>query len=169
MRLEDEMKLLKEKVELLEKIKELQEMIDKYHTALVGKGGDTMETGQHYNWFMIMISWDCDADKDAIIKFQWVYNYLNVYNTDQWKLLRDDDLRKAIDFDSLKALNLIGQRKFVIIGRTTSNKVLQEISSNITLETGIRVDVFPATYVHEFAKVNIHRFERIKAAEIKNI
>jgi hypothetical protein len=39
MRLEDEMKLLKEKIELLEKIKELQEMIDKHHTSLFGKGG----------------------------------------------------------------------------------------------------------------------------------
>ena len=74
-----------------------------------------------------------------------------------------------MDFDSLKALNLIGQRKFVIIGRTTSNKVLQEISSNVTLETAIRVDVFPATYVHEFAKLNIKRFDEIEEKQIKDV
>jgi hypothetical protein len=57
----------------------------------------------------------------------------------------------------------------VIIGQTTSNKVLQEISSHVTLETAIRVDVFPATYVHEFVKLNIKRFDEIEKKHIKNI
>jgi hypothetical protein len=115
-----------------------------------------MEEG---NWFLIMVSWDWDADQDAIRKFQWVYKYLNAYNVKaEWDKVKADDPRKAIDFDSLKALNLIGQRKFVIIGRTRSNVVLQEISANITLQTAIRVDVFPATYVHEFKKISIDRF-----------
>jgi hypothetical protein len=131
-----------------------------------------MEEQKQYNWFLIMCSWDWNADQDAIKKFQWVYNYLNAYNVkEQWKRISAnvDDFRNALDFDSLKGLNLIGQRKFVIIGRTTSNKVLQEISSNVTLGTAIRVDVFPATYVHEFATVNIERFEEIKEKHIKNV
>ena len=111
---------------------------------------------KQYNWFLIMCSWDGNADKDALEKFQWVYHYFNAYDS------RDaNDLRNAMDFASLKALDLIGQRKFVIIGRTTSNRVLQKISSNVTLETAIRVDVFPATYVHEFARLNIQRFDEI--------
>jgi len=107
------------------------------------------------NWFLIMCSWDWDADKVALEKFQWVYNYLNIYNTPEWKELRDDDPRKAMDFESLKALNLIGKRKFVIIGQTSSNNVLQKISSEITLGTAIKVDIFPATYVHDFKKISM--------------
>jgi hypothetical protein len=125
---------------------------------------------KQYNWFLIMCSWDWNADQDAFKKFQWVYNYLNAYNVkDLWEKISADpnDHRNALDFDSLKGLNLIGQRKFVIIGRTTSNKVLQEISSNVTLQTSIRVDVFPATYVHEFAKINIGRFPDINPLDIK--
>ena len=131
-----------------------------------------MEEQKQYNWFLIMVSWDWNADQDAIKKFQWVYNYLNAYNVkEQWKKIsaNPNDPRNALDFDSLKALNLIGQRKFVIIGQTTSNKVLQEISSNVTLETAIRVDVFPATYVHEFTRVNIKRFDEIEEKHIKNV
>jgi len=120
-----------------------------------------MEEIKQYNWFLIMCSWDWDADKMALERFQWVYNYLNAYNNaEEWKKITADanDPRNAMDFESLKALNLIGQRKFVIIGRTTSNKVLQRISSEITLGTPIRVDIFPATYVHEFRDINIGRF-----------
>ena len=116
-----------------------------------------MEQEGFYNWFLIMCSWDPDADKQAIDRFQWVYNYyLNVYDA-RLKEIPDEDPRKDLDFYNLIALNLIGQRKFVIIGRTKSNRVLQEISSNVTLETSIRVDVFPATYVHDFARLNYQR------------
>ena len=124
------------------------------------------------NWFMITVSWDWNADQDAINKFQWVYNYLNAYNVpEKWRKIKADpnDYRNAIDFDSLKAINLIGQRKFVIIGRTTSNKVLQEMSSNITLHTAVKVDFFPATYVHEFTTINIDRLGDIKKEEIRNV
>jgi hypothetical protein len=124
------------------------------------------------NWFMIMVSWDWNADQDAISKFQWVYNYLNAYNVpEKWEKIKADpnDHRNAIDFESLKAINLIGQRKFVIIGRTASNKVLQEISANITLHTAIKVDVSPATYVHEFTKIHIDRFGDIKKEEIRDV
>ncbi len=136
------------------------------------KGGNVMDEEKYYNWFMIMCSWDWDADADALKRFQWVYRYLNVYNhKEEWEkvVANPDDPRNAMDFESLKGLNLIGQRKFVIIGRTTSNKVLQEISSNITLETAIRVDVFPAIYAHAFAKINIGRLEGITEQEIKSI
>ena len=171
MRLEDEMKLLKEKIELLEKIKGLEEMIDKYHTALFGQGGNTMDTGKHYNWFLIMCSWDWGTDKVALERFVEVFRYLNKRDKQAWeKVIADpDDPRHALDFDSLKALNLIGQRKFVIIGRTTSNRVLQELSSMITLETAIRVDVFPATYVREFAEINIDRLPGKDEQGLKNV
>lgn len=131
-----------------------------------------MEEGKDYNWFVIMCSWDWNADEHALKRFQWVYHYFNAYNVpDEWKKVLADpnDARNAIDFESLKALNLIGQREFVIIGRTSSNRVLQEISSNITLNTAIRVDVFPATYVHEFAKININRLEGMNEQDIKSV
>ena len=131
-----------------------------------------MEEIKQYNWFLIMCSWDWNADKGALERFQWVYNYLNAYNNEEErkKITADaNDPRNALDFESLKALNLIGQRKFVIIGRTTSNKVLQEISSNITLETAIRVDVFPATYVHEFARINLNRLPSVNGQDIKSV
>ena len=45
-----------------------------------------MEKQRQYNWFLIMCSWDWNADQDAFKKFQWVYNYLNAYNVkDQWE------------------------------------------------------------------------------------
>jgi hypothetical protein len=131
-----------------------------------------MEEQKQYNWFLIMCSWDWNADADALKKFQWVYRYLNVYNDkDEWQKLvnNPNDPRNAMDFGSLRALNLIGKRIFVIIGRTTSNNVLQEISSNITLETAIRVELFPATYVHTFARVNIGRLEGMSEEEIKSL
>ena len=115
-----------------------------------------MEQKDNYNWFLIMCSWDSNADKDALKRFGRLYDYLDIY-PDRWDKLPDEDPRKALDIKELKALNLIGQRKFVIIGRTTSNKVLQKISSDITLETAIRVEVFPATYVREFKEVNADR------------
>jgi len=115
------------------------------------------------NWFLIMCSWDWNADKDALEKFQWVYTYLNLYNTPaEWKKVHKDDPRRAMDFRSLKALNLIGQRKFVIIIQTSSNNVLQKISSEITLGTAIKVEIFPATYVHEFKDINVKRLPGVK-------
>jgi hypothetical protein len=124
---------------------------------------------KQYNWFLIMCSWDWNADQDAIRKFQWLYNYLNARNVpEKWADItaHPDDPRHALDFYNLTGLNLIGQRKFVIIGRATSNGVLQEISSNVTLETSIRVDVFPATFAHDFARLTIRRFDEIKSGEI---
>jgi len=115
-----------------------------------------MEQKDKYNWFLIMCSWDSNADKDALKRFGRLYDYLDIY-PDRWDKLPDEDPRKALDIKELKALNLIGQRKFVIIGRTRSNRVLQKISSDITLETAIRVEVFPATYVREFKEVNADR------------
>jgi 3-dehydroquinate dehydratase len=137
--------------------------VDVFPTTL-SMSFETVGEERQYNWFLIMCSWGENADKDALEKFQWVYRYFNAYDG------RDaNDLRNAMDFASLKALDLIGQRKFVIIGRTTSNRVLQKISANVTLETAIRVDVFPATYVHEFAKLNIQRFDGIEEKQIKNV
>jgi hypothetical protein len=172
MRLEDEMKLLKEKIELLEKIKELQEMIDKHHTSLFGKGGDTMETGRHYNWFMIMVSWDMGADSEAVQRFIKVYMYLNVrapgmdehkdrqeaavkaYN-DAYKddpIVEDDPVYDIVH-GTLKPFNLIGRRRFVILFQTPSNRVLQRLSKMISLYAPINVEIFPATYVTELRDI----------------
>jgi hypothetical protein len=168
MRLEDELKLLKEKVELLEKIKELQEMIDKHHTALSGKGGDTME----YHWFMIMVSWDIGADSEAVQRFAKVYLYLNVrapymddhkdeqaaavktYN-EAYKddpIVGDDPIHEIVS-GTLKPFNLIGRRRFVILLQTSSNRVLQRLSKMISLYAPIRVEIFPATYVTELKDI----------------
>ncbi len=62
---------------------------------------------KQYNWFLIMCSWDSNADQDAIKKFQWVYNYLNVYEV--LAKIAPEDPRHALDFYNLIALNLIGQ------------------------------------------------------------
>lgn len=109
---------------------------------------------QVYSWFLIMCSWEYEHDTMAIEIFEKVYKYLIVSQTDEWGKLAESDPRKAIDPDSLKALNLIGKRKFVIIGRTKNNKVLQELSSMVTLTTPIKVDVYAATDVNEFRDIN---------------
>jgi len=109
-----------------------------------------------YSWFLIMCSWEYEHDAMAQKKFGEVYEYLiNFKDPDsKWvKDLRSDDLRSAFDPHSLKALNLIGKRKFVIIGRTKNNEVLQKLSLMITWETAIKVDVFAATDVNEFYSI----------------
>ena len=111
-----------------------------------------------YNWFMMMCSWEWEHDSKALNKFGEVYKHLNIFNTSEWDSIKADpnnnDLRKALNVSTLKAFNLIGQRKFVIVGETTSNKVLQQLSSMITLGTPIKVEIFNATYVHDFNTVN---------------
>ena len=52
------------------------------------------------------------------------------------------------------ALKLIGKRQFVIAGQAKSKKPLQELSSMITLNTPVEVDVFAATNVFEFGTIN---------------
>ena len=58
-----------------------------------------------------------------------------------------------LDSDSFKALNLIGRRQFVIIGQATSNRLQQKLALDIGLGTRIKVEVFPATYVHDLRTV----------------
>jgi hypothetical protein len=116
------------------------------------------------NWFLIMVSWEAGADAEAIQRFYDVYDYLlplapaNVIPEE----IRDrvkadpiqspDDPRLGLVPASLKSLNLIGRRKFVIIGQTTSNnsnRVLQALSRKISLGAPISVEIFPATNVHD--------------------
>jgi len=106
-----------------------------------------------YSWFLIMCSWEPENDEEAIGKFGEVYKYLIGSQTKEWDDLDVNDPRKAIDPDSLKALNLIGKRKFVIIGRSMNNEVLQKLSSMITLKKHIKVDVYAATDVTEFRNI----------------
>ncbi len=112
-------------------------------------GVTALETKKGHSWFFILISWEWDQDKDAILKWKEIYNFLKRPKKDPVDPLRDE-----ISDDGLIALNLIGKRKFVIAGQTRSNKPLQKISSMITLKTGIKVDVFAATNVFELGNIN---------------
>lgn len=115
------------------------------------------ETIEGYSWFLIRCSWEPDADGDAVTKFGEVYDYLNQLTDDkkmaELKNNKPDDPLFDIDSDSFKALNLIGRREFVIIGQATSNRLQQHLALMIGLRTHIKVEVFPATYVHDLHKV----------------
>lgn len=121
---------------------------------------------KQYNWFLIMVSWEMGADDEAVQRFSQVYMYLNIrapdIKEDEQKKrqeeynksypddpVREDDPVYEIVQGSLKPLNLIGRRRFVIILQTKSNKVLQRLSKMISLHAHITVEIFPATYVTE--------------------
>jgi len=113
------------------------------------QGLSTLETKEGYSWFLILCSWEYDADRMAMVKWQEVYNWFKPDKPEELP-----PLRKEIANEGLLALNLIGKRKFVIAGQAKSNKPLQELSSMITLGTPIKVDVFAATNVFEFDAIN---------------
>jgi len=104
-----------------------------------------------HSWFIIMCSWESEADDEAVPIFKEVYEkYLSILTKGGWRdQLEDTDPRLDLDSDSFKAINLIGRRQFVIIGQATSNKVQQHLALMIGLGTRIKVEVFPATYVHD--------------------
>jgi len=110
-----------------------------------------------YSWFLIMCSWEPDADGDAVAKFGVVYDYLQLLTDDQklaeFKKNNPDDPLVDLDSDSFKAINLIGRRQFVIIGQAKSNRLQQHLALMIGLGTRIKVEVFPATYVHDLRTV----------------
>jgi hypothetical protein len=110
-----------------------------------------------YSWFMISCSWEPEEDADAVAKFGAVYGYLELLTDDQklaeYKNRKPDDPIFDLDADSFKALNLIGMRQFVMIGQATSNRLQQQLALDIGLGTRIRVEVFPATYVHDLQTV----------------
>jgi len=112
------------------------------------------------SWFLIMASWEIGADDKAVQRFHEVYEYLlPLAPTDDPELrqkalaaLPKDDPRSTLVADSLKSLNLIGRRKFVIICQIISpncNKLLQTLSRMIILDAPINVEIFPATFVHD--------------------
>lgn len=115
------------------------------------------ETLTGYSWFLIMCSWEPDADGDAVAKFGVVYDYLQLLTDDQklaeFKKNNPDDPLVDLDSDSFKAINLIGRRQFVIIGQAKSNRLQQHLALMIGLGTRIKVEVFPATYVHDLRTV----------------
>jgi len=138
-----------------------------------GEGGKAMqENSTKGSWFLIMVSWEMDADGDAVKRFHQVYNYLNLrapgmdkneedrkaaeslYNKHypEDPLVEDDPVYDIVE-GSLKPFNLIGRRKFVIICQTPSNRVLQRLSKMISLNVRISVDIFPATYVTELRDI----------------
>lgn len=110
-----------------------------------------------YSWFLIMCSWEPDVDSDAVAKFGAVYDYLEILTDDkmlaEFKNKNPDDPIFDLDSDSFKALNLIGKRQFVIIGQATSNRLQQKLALEIGLGTRLKVEVFPATYVHDLRAV----------------
>jgi hypothetical protein len=102
------------------------------------------------------------ADEEAVKRFYEVYKYLRILappdDVRQKALaaLPKDDPRLTLVADSLKSLNLIGRRKFVIVCQIISpncNKVLQELSKMISLYAPINVEIFPATYVHDLEAI----------------
>ncbi len=116
-----------------------------------------METEPGYNWFVILCSWELEAEDEAVERFNDVYEYLNILRNARWldeqeKLElggKDTDTRYALDRDSLKALNLIGRRKFVFVFQSKSHKILLELSKRIGLNSPIKVEVLPAVHVHD--------------------
>jgi hypothetical protein len=118
------------------------------------------------NWYLIMVSWEAEADKDAVKRFHQVYKYLNIrapridamereIRKKEYNGFYEEDLIMAGDpvddivEGTLMPLNLIGRRKFVIILQTPSSRVLQRLSKMISLYVNINVEIFPATHVHD--------------------
>jgi len=114
------------------------------------KGTTTLETLEGYSWFLLLCGWDYDSDRIAMDKWREVYNWFKV-KSDKGEYIPPRD---EIADQGLIALNLIGKRQFVIAGQAKSNKPLQQLSSMITLNTPIEVDVFAATNVFEFGTIN---------------
>jgi hypothetical protein len=134
--------------------------------TFLGEGGSVMEMNSSKgNWFLIECSWQMGADAEAIQRFREVYKYLlPLASTDDPKVrqvaieraAKEDPLLLNVVPDSLKSLNLIGRRKFVIICQILndkSNKWLQKLSKMISLEAPISVEIFPATYVHDLEAI----------------
>ncbi len=117
------------------------------------------------SWFLIMCSWEMGADDEAVKRFHEVYKYLRILAPPDEvrkealaKLAKENpnDLRLTLVADSLKSLNLIGRRKFVIVCQIISpncNRMLQELSKMIGLGASINVEIFPATYVHDLEAI----------------
>ena len=129
-----------------------------------GKRGGVSPKSSEGNWFLIMVSWEENAVSEAIERFYAVYRYLfalgppDAISAEMKEKIKpiplggDEDPRNDIVKESLKPLNLTGERKFVIILQIRpgkSNRVLQELSARITLNAPITVKIFPATYVHD--------------------
>ena len=110
-----------------------------------------------HSWFMIMCSWEPDEDAVAVERFRKLYGYLNHLNDsdklDAFRKQHQDDPLFDLDSDSFKAINLIGRRQFVLIGQARSNRLEQRIALDIGLGSRIKVEVFPATYVHDLEAV----------------
>ena len=113
------------------------------------------------NWFLIECSWQMGADDEAVKRFRDVYTYLLPLTPTEKpeerkaaieRAAKEDPLLLNVVPDSLKSLNLIGRRKFVIICQIISpncNKLLQTLSRMIILDAPINVEIFPATFVHD--------------------
>ena len=96
-------------------------------------------------------------DVIAVERFGQLYAYLNLLNNsdklDAFRKQHPNDPLFDIDSDSFKAINLIGRRQFVLIGQASSNRLEQRIALDIGLGSNIKVEVFPATYVHDLRAV----------------
>ena len=115
------------------------------------------KTLRNHSLFMIVCSWEPEEDAIAVERFGKLYGYLNMLNnSDKLAALQKQnpyDPLFDIDADSFKAINLIGRREFVLIGQASSNRLEQRIALDIGLGSRIKVEVFPATYVHDLRSI----------------
>jgi hypothetical protein len=132
-------------------------------SAMDEKQGEKQNEG---SWFLIMVSWEAEADAIAQERFEQVLNDLRIFKCEDLTnpddvaardknltILTKDDYRSEIVPNSLKALNLIGRRKFVIILQTKSNNVLLALSKMISWAGPVSVEIFPASYVFEVERI----------------
>lgn len=115
------------------------------YQALEGHG---LETKTGYSWFLMQCTWEPENDSQAIKKWGQVYLWFRPEKDTKEKKI---SYRKEISNKGFLALNLIGQRTFIIAGQAKTNRPLQELSSLITLGTQIQVDLYSATNVFDFA------------------
>jgi hypothetical protein len=132
-----------------------------------GKEDRVIPKSSEGNWYLIMCSWETGADDEAVQRFHHLYTYFSILTPTKDPKVREDALAKLKSHDphdprltlvpeSLKSLNLIGRRKFVIICQITSencNRELQTLSREISLGAPVSVEIFPATYVHDLIGV----------------
>ena len=117
------------------------------YQALEGHG---LETKTGYSWFLMQCTWEPENDSQAIEKWGQVYLWFRPEKDTKEKKI---SYRKEISNKGFLALNLIGQRTFIIAGQALTNKPLQELSSLITLGTEIQVDLYSATNIFECGNI----------------
>jgi len=95
---------------------------------------DLMEDG--YNPFVILFSWDFEADKEATLKMNNLhekFEEMGIQYGEGWYLT--------------------GNRTMIVLGYVRSNIELQKLCLSVTYDTPIQADVYHAIDVHDLASV----------------